>query len=112
MTMRVSWVCVKDSGCCSRKWICMKGRKGERAQTHHSQLFLCLGRGFLDPLCSRSISGTTHYIIYYIIIIIERELYDSGVCALAGFAIRYSYDEYMIYGVDNRGSKTKAIVAF
>jgi hypothetical protein len=64
MTMRVSWVSIKDSGCCSRKWICMKGKKRGRGQTHHSQLFLCLGGRFLDPLCSMSISGTTSIIIY------------------------------------------------
>jgi hypothetical protein len=66
--------------------------------------------GFLDPLYTMSFSGTTPYIIYYIIIIIERELYDSGLCALAGCAIRYSYDGYIIYGILVVGLKTTAIV--
>jgi len=56
----------------------MKGKKGGRGQTRYSQLFLCLGGRFLDPLCSMSISGTTSIIIYKIFIYIYKNIENAG----------------------------------
>ena len=69
----------------------MNGKKGGLGQTHHSQLFLCLGGRFLDPLCSMSISGTTSIIIYKIFIYIYRNLGKSGLAGEAGFGVVLFY---------------------
>jgi hypothetical protein len=66
MTMRVSWVSVKDIGCCSRKWICNEGEKGRARSNTPFSTFSMLGEKIPRPaLYYVNFRNNVIYIILY-----------------------------------------------